>query len=125
MKRPRDVSGLSLVNALRVLGYAVDRQRGSHIRVTTQQDGEHHEVVPSHNPIKIGTLSSILKSIAAHHKLTVEERYGNSTCSALENGVWPNSVTFSESHPANVTLFGLTPSATALPLTPTSRFAFL
>ncbi|MEO6874387.1 MAG: type II toxin-antitoxin system HicA family toxin [Opitutaceae bacterium] len=73
MKVPRDVSGAALVKALRVLGYAVDRQRGSHIRVTTQQDGEHHEAVPNHNPIKIGTLSSILKSVAEHHKLTVEE----------------------------------------------------
>ncbi len=73
MKLPRDVSGPELVKALRVLGYTVDRQRGSHIRVTTQQDGEHHEAVPNHNPIKIGTLSSILKSVATHHKLTVEE----------------------------------------------------
>lgn len=73
MKLPRDVSGGELVKALRALGYAEDRQRGSHIRVTTQQDGEHHEAVPNHNPIKVGTLSSLLKSVAAHHKLTVEE----------------------------------------------------
>ena len=73
MKLPRDVSGADLVKALRVLGYAVDRQRGSHIRVTTQRDGEHHEVVPNHRPIKTGTLASLLKSVAAHHKLTVEE----------------------------------------------------
>ena len=39
MKIPRDVSGPELVKALRVLGYAMDRQSGSHIRVTTQQDG--------------------------------------------------------------------------------------
>ncbi len=73
MKLPRDVSGSELVKALRVLGYVVDRQRGSHIRVTTHQDGENHEVVPSHKPIKTGTLSSILKRVAAHHTLTVEE----------------------------------------------------
>ena len=35
MKLPRDVSGPELVNALRVLGYVLDRQRGSHVRVTT------------------------------------------------------------------------------------------
>jgi len=46
MKIPRDVNGLQLVKALRILGYAVDRQKGSHIRITTQQDGENHEVVP-------------------------------------------------------------------------------
>ena len=73
MKLPRDVTGTQLVTALRALGYAVDRQKGSHIRVTTQVAGEHHEVVPNHNPIRTGTLSGILKSIAAHHKMTLEE----------------------------------------------------
>lgn len=42
-------------------------------RITTQQNGEHHEVVPNHDPIKVGTLLSILKSVAAHHGLTVDE----------------------------------------------------
>ncbi|MGA2052181.1 MAG: type II toxin-antitoxin system HicA family toxin [Opitutales bacterium] len=73
MKLPRDVSGPQLVKALRVLGYQVNRQRGSHVRVTTQQGGEHHEVIPHHHPIRTGTLSGILKSIAGHHQLTVEE----------------------------------------------------
>jgi predicted RNA binding protein YcfA (HicA-like mRNA interferase family) len=73
MKLPRDVSGPELVKALRLLGYAVDRQKGSHVRVTTQLNGEHHEVVPNHHPIKTGTLSGNLKSIAAHHGLTVEQ----------------------------------------------------
>ena len=73
MKLPRDVSGAQLVGALRALGYEVTRQKGSHIRITTQQGGEHHEVVPNHNPVKTGTLSSILKSVAAHHGLSVEE----------------------------------------------------
>ena len=76
MKIPRDVNGSQLVKALRVLGYAVDRQKGSHIRVTTLQDGENHEVVPNHHPIKTGTFSGILKRIAAHHGLTVEELLG-------------------------------------------------
>lgn len=73
MRIPRDVNGVQLVNALRVLGYVVDRQKGSHIRVTTQQDGENHEAIPHHHPIKTGTLSGILKHIAAHHGLSVEE----------------------------------------------------
>jgi predicted RNA binding protein YcfA (HicA-like mRNA interferase family) len=73
MKIPRNVNGLQLVKALCVLGYAVDRQKGSHIRMTTQLDGENHEVVPCHHPIKIGTLSGILKRIAAHHGLSIEE----------------------------------------------------
>jgi predicted RNA binding protein YcfA (HicA-like mRNA interferase family) len=76
MKLPRDVNGPQLVKALRVLGYAVDRQKGSHIRVTTQQDGENHEVVPHHHPIKTGTLSGFLKRVAKHHGLTVDELLG-------------------------------------------------
>jgi len=56
MKLPRDVTGRQLVKALRELGYAETRRQGSHIRVTTQQNGEHHGVVPDHNPIKCGTL---------------------------------------------------------------------
>lgn len=73
MKLPRDVDGSGLAKALRVLGYDITRQTGSHIRVTTQRDGENHEVIPAHSPIKVGTLSSILKRIAAHHRMSVEE----------------------------------------------------
>jgi predicted RNA binding protein YcfA (HicA-like mRNA interferase family) len=73
MKLPRDIDGPSLVKALGVLGYEATRQKGSHIRVTTQRDGENHEVIPWHHPIKTGTFASILKRIAAHHRLTVEE----------------------------------------------------
>jgi predicted RNA binding protein YcfA (HicA-like mRNA interferase family) len=73
MKLPRDVAGPRLVKALSVLGYEPTRQKGSHIRVTTQRDGENHEVIPYHHPIKAGTLASILKHIAAHHRMTVEE----------------------------------------------------
>jgi predicted RNA binding protein YcfA (HicA-like mRNA interferase family) len=73
MKVPRDVNGPQLVKSLRTFGYAVDRQKGSHVRLTTQQDGENHEVVPHHAPIKVGTLSGILKRVAAHHGLTPEE----------------------------------------------------
>lgn len=73
MRLPRDVRGRDLQRALTTLGYQATRQRGSHVRVTTQVNGEHHEVIPDHDPIKIKTLSSILKSVAAHHDLSVEE----------------------------------------------------
>ena len=76
MKLPRDVDGPRLVKALRVLGYEPTRQKGSHIRVTTERDGENHEVIPAHDPIKAGTLASILKHIAAHHGMNVEELLG-------------------------------------------------
>jgi predicted RNA binding protein YcfA (HicA-like mRNA interferase family) len=73
MKLPRDIDGPRLVKALKIFGYEATRQSGSHIRVTTQRDGENHEVIPYHDPIKTGTLSSILKRIAAHHRITVDE----------------------------------------------------
>ena len=73
MKLPRDVSGADLGKALRVLGYELTRQRGSHRRYTTQRDGEHHVVIPDHNPMKLGTFHGILKDVAAHHRMTVEE----------------------------------------------------
>ncbi len=73
MKLPRDIDGPQLAKALNVLGYGITRQKGSHIRVTTLENGENHEVIPCHSPIKPGTLSSILKHVAAHHCMTVEE----------------------------------------------------
>ena len=73
MRTPRNLDGKDLVKALRKLGYEVNRQKGSHIRVTTQQGGEHHEVIPAHKPLKPGTLSSILKSVAQHHKMTTTD----------------------------------------------------
>jgi predicted RNA binding protein YcfA (HicA-like mRNA interferase family) len=56
MRLPRDVDGPQLAKALSVLGYEPTRQKGSHIRVTTQRDGENHEVIPFHYPIKTGSL---------------------------------------------------------------------
>ncbi len=73
MKTPRDVSGPELVKALRVLGYERIRQDGSHIRLTTQVNGEFHVTVPNHQPIRVGTFKSILKLVAVHHRLTLDE----------------------------------------------------
>ena len=55
MRIPRDTSASELIKALRCLGYAVTRQTGSHIRVTTEQNGQHHETIPNHAPLKVGT----------------------------------------------------------------------
>jgi predicted RNA binding protein YcfA (HicA-like mRNA interferase family) len=73
MRLPRDIDGPHLVKVLRVLDYEATRQTGSHIRVTTRRDGENHQVIPCHDPIKTGTLASILKRIATHHGMTVDE----------------------------------------------------
>lgn len=73
MRLPRDLSGDELAKALGAFGYVETRQRGSHLRLTTTQNGEHHLTIPLHTPLKVGTLSAILKSVAAHFEITVEE----------------------------------------------------
>jgi predicted RNA binding protein YcfA (HicA-like mRNA interferase family) len=71
---PRQVSGTDLVKALRVLGYDRIRQDGSHIRLSTELNGTHHVTVPNHKPLKVGTLlGGVLKPVAAHHKMSVED----------------------------------------------------
>lgn len=59
MKLPRDILGSELVKALKVMGYAVVRQKGSHISIATEVDGPNKEVIPNHRPIKTGTGRSI------------------------------------------------------------------
>jgi len=73
VKTPRNVSGADLIKALRVLGYERTRQDGSHIRLTTRISGEYHVTVPNHTPLRLGTFKSILKLVAIHHRLTMEE----------------------------------------------------
>lgn len=73
MKLPRDVSGDELARALRVLGYQVTRQAGSHMRLTTIEDGEHHVTIPRHDPLRIGTLAGILDDVAAHFEIDRNE----------------------------------------------------
>ena len=66
MKLPRDLSGSDLANRLSILGYQVTRQTGSHLRLTTQEQGEHHITIPRHDPLKLGTLAGILADVAQH-----------------------------------------------------------
>ena len=73
MKLPRDLSGEVLAKTLEKLGYTVVRQTGSHIRLTTQENGGHHITIPNHSPIKIGTLNAILRDIENHFDVTREE----------------------------------------------------
>lgn len=73
MRLPRDISGADLAQALRKLGYSVTRQKGSHMRLTTQQNGEHHVSVPAHDPLKLGLLAGILDDVAGHFDTTRDE----------------------------------------------------
>ena len=73
MRLPRDISGQDLAKALGRLGYVQSRQTGSHMRLTTPVEGEHHVTIPRHDPLKIGTLKSILDGVAEHHHLTRDQ----------------------------------------------------
>ena len=73
MKLPRDISGNQLIKNLKPLGYIVTRQTGSHIRSSTEQNGQHHITIPKHDPLKIGTLAAILADIAIHFNLSKSE----------------------------------------------------
>ncbi len=73
MKMPRDISGGTLIKSLKLYGYSITRQSGSHIRLSTEKNGQHHITIPNHDPIKIGTLSAILVDIATHFNKTKED----------------------------------------------------
>ena len=73
MKLPRDVSGRDLASRLARLGYLIDHQTGSHVRLTTTRDGEHHVTVPAHDSLKVGMFNAILRAVAEHHGLSRKE----------------------------------------------------
>jgi len=55
---PRGVSGPDAIRALERLGFAVVRQRGSHI---VMRRGSSGCLVPNHREIKTGTLAGVLR----------------------------------------------------------------
>ena len=81
MKLPRDLTGTQLIKALERLGYQSTRQAGSHVRLTCTLPKEHHLTVPLHDPLRIGTLASILADVATHHSMTkdalAQKLFGN------------------------------------------------
>ena len=73
MRLPRDLSGRQLAGRLSKLGYAVTRQTGSHMRLTTRRGGEHHLTIPDHDPLRPGTLGAVLRDVGAHANLSRDE----------------------------------------------------
>lgn len=70
---PRDLDGATLAVALRKLGYSETRQTGSHVRLVTLRNGEHHLTIPRHAPLKVGTLNVNLRQVCQHFGLTRDE----------------------------------------------------
>ena len=74
MKMPRNVGGEQLARLLTKYGYSTTRQTGSHLRLTSTVKGpEHHITIPRHMPLKVGTLSAILKDVAAYLKVEAQQ----------------------------------------------------
>jgi len=60
MRIPRDLSGMELVKALcRDWDYRVVHQEGSHIILQTDTPTHQRLSMPSHNPLRVGTLNAI------------------------------------------------------------------
>lgn len=76
MKLSRNIDAQQLIKALQKLGYESTRQSGSHIRLTTQQHGQHHITIPNHDPLKIGTLNALLTEVAQHLGVSKQELIG-------------------------------------------------
>ena len=70
---PRDLAGVDLIKALRRLGYQETRTTGSHVRVTCPGPPQHHLTIPKHDPLKLGTLASILDDLVLARKTTRDE----------------------------------------------------
>lgn len=73
MRFPRDVSGAELARLLRRFGCELTRQSGSHMRRTTQREGEHHITIPNADPLRVGTLAAIVGEVSRHFSLPPED----------------------------------------------------
>jgi len=73
MKTLKNVSAKELVRKLKLLGYEITRQSGSHQRLTTLKNGEHHITIPNHDPLRIGTCSAIISEVATHFGKTKQQ----------------------------------------------------
>jgi predicted RNA binding protein YcfA (HicA-like mRNA interferase family) len=70
VKVPRDISGGELAKKLEKYGYHVNRQTGSHMRLSSNLKGtDNHITIPKHYSLKIGILNSILSEVAAYLKI--------------------------------------------------------
>jgi len=74
MKIPRDVSGSRLADTLcRRWKYTKVHQVGSHIILETPEPAHQRIAIPDHHPLRLGTLSSILRIVAQHKGVPRDE----------------------------------------------------
>ncbi|MCD6238950.1 MAG: hypothetical protein DRP50_06910 [Thermotoga sp.] len=73
MKLPRDLNSDVLAKVLSKYDYHLTRQTGSHMRLTTYRNGEHHVTIPKSKPLRIGTLNAILNDVSEHLRIPKDE----------------------------------------------------
>ena len=74
MKLPRDLSGSELIKLLcKHYGYSRVDQEGSHVLLQTEQPRHHRIAIPEHKALRLGTLNSILNSVARVHGIEKAE----------------------------------------------------
>jgi predicted RNA binding protein YcfA (HicA-like mRNA interferase family) len=74
MKLPRDLGGGDLIKHLcKDWGYQRVHQVGSHVILQTQEPTAHRIAVPAHTALRVGTLNSILSTVAVHKGVTKED----------------------------------------------------
>jgi predicted RNA binding protein YcfA (HicA-like mRNA interferase family) len=74
VKIPRDLSGRELAKILcKNWGYVELKHEGSHIMLQTENPSRQRIPVPDHNPIRVGTLNSILRLVSRHKNVDKED----------------------------------------------------
>lgn len=74
MKLPRDLSGEQLIRVLcRRWDYRRSGQVGSHVALETDVPKHQRLIVPAHKNLRVGTLNSILRSVATHKGVSKNE----------------------------------------------------
>jgi predicted RNA binding protein YcfA (HicA-like mRNA interferase family) len=73
VKLPRNLAGDALIQTLATLEYRVTRQTGSHVRLSTELQGQHHVTIPRHSQLSVGTLAAVLAEVAAHFGMSRDE----------------------------------------------------
>ena len=67
MRMPRSLSGPELAALLHRYDYVLIRQRGSHMRLSSNYMGHLHRIsIPRQNPMRPGTLNRILNDVAEY-----------------------------------------------------------
>lgn len=73
-KLPRDLDANDLIKFLMQNGFIITRQKGSHIRLSKEEEKTtHHITIPNHSPLKVGTLNNILNELTIIFNCTKQE----------------------------------------------------